>query len=190
MYVGSQAETEQSCRLKIRSQQAFILMTVSLDNSPLSQSLQPGKINGIAALKCHEGRFEISGVLLTFMSPPISFQFPVSDHHRRTLSTGGVSRGRGEQSKVWLFLLPCTYFFTISFCSFLCYHPVLCSLCAFHNSALMFNSNIAHKYSYSGLPCLLRWHTSKQSFYFLSVKEDLDCDGVTQDGGMEPAFTR
>lgn len=97
MYVGSQAETEPSCRLKIRSQQAFLLMTVSLDNSPLSQSLQPGKINGIAALKCHEGRFEISGVLLTFMSPPISFQFPVSDHHRRTLSAGGGRGWRGVE---------------------------------------------------------------------------------------------
>lgn len=94
MYVGSQAETVQSCGLKIRSQQAFILMTVSLDNSPLSQSLQPGKINGIAALKCHKARFEISGVLLTFVSPPISFHFPVSDHHRMSLSTGGVGEWR------------------------------------------------------------------------------------------------
>lgn len=36
MYVGAQAESVQSCGLKIRSQQALVLMTVALDNLSLS----------------------------------------------------------------------------------------------------------------------------------------------------------
>lgn len=67
MYVGSQAATVQSYRLKIRSQQALVLMTVSLDNSPRSWSLQPGKINDTAVLKCLEGKFEIYVLLLTLI---------------------------------------------------------------------------------------------------------------------------
>lgn len=63
IYVESQAATVQSCGLKIRSQQALGLTTVSLNNSPVSRSLQLGKINGIVALDCHVVKLDVSVAL-------------------------------------------------------------------------------------------------------------------------------
>lgn len=156
MYAGSQAETVRSCRLKIRSQQALVLMTVSLDNSPVSQSLQPGKINGMATLKCHRGKFERS----VLSSPYSLLLVPFSFHWvtTRGLWERGAGRGAGAGGvEEALPLLSCTYCFTFSFCSCLCQHPPLCSLCVLHNSPLTCNTSVTHGYSYSGLACLLQW---------------------------------
>lgn len=92
IYVGLQTETVQSWRLKMRSQQALVLMTVSLDNSPISQSLLLGKINGTVVLKCHEVKFEISVALLTLICLllfPSSFQWMNPRILKRGVSVGG-----------------------------------------------------------------------------------------------------
>lgn len=75
-------------RLKIRSQKALVLMKVALDNSPISQSLQRGKIDGVAALKCHEGTVEISVALLTLICLLL---FPSGFHWMPTM----------KDSKIW-----------------------------------------------------------------------------------------
>lgn len=179
IYVGSQAETVQSWGLKIRSQEALVLMTVSLDNSPISQSLQPEKMNGTAALKCQEGKFEISVALLTLICLLL---FPSSFHWVTTV--GGL---QGERGRVLLFLLSCShFFFTFSFSSFLCYHPLLCSPCVSHNYPLIFKTSITHRYSHSGLSYFLQWNSSSSHFIF--IQEGLECGALNKDEGIELAF--
>lgn len=100
MNVGSQAATVQSCRLKIRSQQALVLMTVSLDNSPRSWSLQPGKINDTAVLKYLEGKFEIYVLLLTLIYLLLS---PSSFHWVTTMEGQRAARWQGRQRSCFSF---------------------------------------------------------------------------------------
>lgn len=100
MNVGSQAATVQSCRLKIRSQQALVLMTVSLDNSPRSWSLQPGKINDTAVLEYLEGKFEIYVLLLTLIHLLL---FPPSFHRVATVEGQRAARRQGRQRSCFSF---------------------------------------------------------------------------------------
>ena len=188
MYVGSQAATVQSCRLKIRSQQALVLMTVSLDNSPRSWSLQPGKINDTAVLKYLEGKFEIYVLLLTLI---YLLLFPSSFHgsDRKSMEWppwkdielwgGRVGKGLAFPSSTFSFLIH-----LIVFLNLLSLWPLFSRVP--HNYPFIFNTNITCRYSYSGLSYLPPVECFQQSFYF---QEGLECGCLNKNEEIEQAFT-
>ena len=189
MYVGSQAATVQSCRLKIRSQQALVLMTVSLDNSPRSWSLQPGKINDTAVLKYLEGKFEIYVLLLTLI---YLLLFPSSFHGSDGKSMewppwkdtelwgGRVGKGLAFPSSTFPFLIHLIVFLNLLLLSSLFSHVP-------HNSP-SYLIPISHADILTVVFLTsLQWSVSSSPFIF--IQEGLECGCLNKNEEIEQAFT-